>query len=78
MNFYNCFQIRRTSLVSYYSISKHCCIKFIELSDLQKLAKSCLPLQDQINIAKLKIKSRMVDDIDFQLFPQKYLIEKFQ
>ena len=53
---FNSFQMRfNASLVTYYASSRFCTMKYIDMDALHELAKTCIPLQDRINIAKLKI-----------------------
>lgn len=76
-NVYNCFSEGNiTSLVSYRVISKRCQIEFISTKDLQKLSSHFVEIHDALNIGIQRIKNSLVDDIDYFLFPKKYLEQK--
>ena len=69
---FNCFSNKK-SLVNFYAASPNCRIDFIEASDLENLGKEIIALNDRLNVIKLRIKNKMVDDIDYFTFPKQYL-----
>ena len=60
-------------MVNYYACSKKCVIDYIEVEDLENLAKEIIPLNDRLNIIKLRINNKELDDIDYFTYPKRHL-----
>lgn len=69
---FNCFYNTK-SLVNFYASSKKCIILMIKVDDLEQLAKETIVLNDRLNVIKLRIKNKFVDDIDYFTYPKRFL-----
>lgn len=69
---FSCFSDTK-SLINLYAASPHCVIQFIKARDLEKLGEEIIPLNDRLNIIKLRIQNGEVDDIDYFTFPMHHL-----
>lgn len=69
---FNCFENTK-SIVNFYAASRKVIIDTISVHDLEKLAKEIIVLNDRLNIIKLRIKNKSVDDIDYFTFPKRFL-----
>ena len=72
LSVFTCFVSNQKSLVNLYAATP-CVILFIKASDLEALGKEIIALKDRLNIIKLRIKNRHVDDIDYFTFPKRLL-----
>lgn len=70
---YNCFQDENTPLVDYYANSKPAVLYFVDVADLEARAKNVLALKHRLDIVKLRIKSKLVGDIDYFKYPRRFL-----
>lgn len=69
---FNCFS-NTNSLINFYASSKKVVIEFISVDDLLNLTKDIIALNDRINVIKLRIQNKNVDDIDYFTFPKHFL-----
>ena len=53
--------------------STPCVILSLKASDLEDLGKDIIALKDRLDVIKLRIKYKLVDDIDYFPFPKRYL-----
>ena len=72
---FSCFSDYK-SLINLYASSPHCIIQFIKAKDLEMLGQEILPLNDKLNIIKLRIQNKEVDDIDYFTFPMHVLMNE--
>lgn len=66
---FNCFKNTK-SLVNYYVESCNCVIDMIDVKDLEQLGEEMLALYDRLDLIKLKIQNKLVNDIDYFKFPK--------
>ena len=69
---FNCFG-NSNSILNFYAASPTCIIDVIHVKELEELARDIIPLNDRLNVIKLRIKNKHVDDIDYFTFPKKML-----
>ena len=69
---FNCFSNTK-SMVNFYAASPNCIINTINAKDLENLGKEIIPLNDRLNVIKLRIQNKLVDDIDYFTFPKRLL-----
>lgn len=69
---FNCFENTK-SLVNFYASSKSTIIDQIHIDDLLNLGKDIQALSDRLDIIKLRIQNKLVDDIDYFTFPMRFL-----
>ena len=69
---FSCFVQNSKSIVNLFA-STACIIHFIKASDLENLGKEIFDLKDRLKVIKLRIKNKMVDDIDYFTFPKRHL-----
>ena len=50
----------------------------IKAEDLEELAKKNMRIKDKLQIAKLRVENKLVDDLDYFTFPKKYLEKNLQ
>ena len=72
LSVFNCFTSNSKSVINLYAATP-CTILFIKASDLEDLGKEIIALKDRLDIIKLRIKNRQVDDIDYFTFPKRLL-----
>jgi hypothetical protein len=73
LSVYNSFNKDWTSLLTYKAAARDTVLLKLKASDLEDLGKISYKIADKVNIAKLRIKSDEVDEIDYFTFPKKYL-----
>lgn len=61
------------SLVTYIALSSPCIIYNIDAKDLSNLANDLVNLAKKLNVIKIKLKNKLLTDIDFKTFPRRYL-----
>lgn len=74
---FRCFDNSR-SLVNYYASSKKVAVDFISANDLEDMARQTIALNDRLSVIKLRIKNKMVDDIDYFTYPKRLLEQNLE
>ena len=70
---YNAFNPEWTSLLTFKAAEKNTILLKLKASELEELGVNNYEIKDRVDIAKLRIKNKEVDEIDYFTFPKKYL-----